>query len=217
MQMKLKYVLAVIFICTGLFCTACSCELMNLSDAKQNVAQYYKNGAYDKELNTIVSNELKKIKNLSFGNKETAVFDIDETVLSNLEYTKALDFGYDSKSWEEWIQQAKAKPIEPVKKLYDTLVAKGIRIVFLSGRSNDEYKATIKNLEEAGYKSFDTLIVRNQNDAKLNVTQFKYEKRKELSEKGYKIVYCVGDQVSDFWNGYTGIIIKLPNYLYKID
>jgi len=41
-------------------------------------------------------------------------------------------------------------------------------------------------------------------------------KKTELTNQGYEIVGTVGDQWTDLNGPYSGIQIKLPNYLYEI-
>ena len=45
----------------------------------------------------------------------------------------------------------------------------------------------------------------------------KSSKRKELVERGYDIIGTVGDQRSDIDGPYSGIQVKIPNYLYLIE
>ena len=45
----------------------------------------------------------------------------------------------------------------------------------------------------------------------------KEQKRKEFAGHGYNIIMCVGDQPSDLYGEYTGIKVKIPNYVYIIE
>jgi len=40
---------------------------------------------------------------------------------------------------------------------------------------------------------------------------------KKLSEEGYRIIGCIGDQKSDLEGGYSGHKVKIPNYIYVIE
>ena len=215
--MQCKYKIFPITILSLILLNACSAGIINLEDAKSNVEKYYTDGTYEKELDVIIEDAIHKIPEVNPGNKETVIFDVDETTLSNFEYAKSMSYGYDLITWKEWVNKSKAPAIKQVKRFYDVLVNKGFIIIFLSGRNESEYAATEKNLINAGYKNFDTLIVRNSIELNYTTAKYKYRKRKELADRGYNIIYCVGDQESDFWNGYTGTIIKLPNYLYKME
>lgn len=195
----------------------CSSSIQNLSSSKKEISIYYELGGYNKELKDIVSNAIADIKGETVTDSSAAIFDIDETALSNYELIKSVDYGYVPQLWHTWIMEAKAPAINPVKDLYDVLVSRKVKIIFLTGRSSDEYNATYKNLINAGYTKFDTLVVRNSDMAGTTAANYKRIERIVLTALGYKIIACVGDQKSDFIGGNTGIIVKLPNYLYSIE
>jgi predicted secreted acid phosphatase len=199
----------------GIF-SGCSSSLQNLSVSKKEVSIYYESGAYNKELKEIINSAISDLKGIDVHDSTAVVFDVDETSLSNYSLIKSLDFGYIPKLWDEWVLQARAPAIGPVKDLYDVLISRKIKIIFLTGRKPEEYDATYKNLVEAGYTKFDTLIVRNPDMSNASAANYKRIERIVLNAMGYKIAACVGDQDSDFIGENTGIMIKLPNYLYTI-
>ena len=110
----------------------------------------------------------------------------------------------------------KAPAIPQVKELYNYLLAKGAKIIFLTGRNIPEYNVTYKNLKQEGFEVFDTLITQREYEYELSAQEFKSSKRKELTGEGYEIIGTVGDQWSDLNGEYHGIQIKIPNYLYLI-
>jgi len=203
---------------TGLLLAGCcSSEMTNLSDLKQAIINYHESGRYDNDLDKAVAEAREEFSKITFTEKSVVVFDIDETALQNYEINKALDFGYVLAPWEEWVKEANAPAIKQVKELYDFLLQKGSKIIFLTGRGIDEYEPTIKNLAEQGYAEFDTLITRSEDETDLNALDYKTAKRIALVKQGYKIEGTVGDQWSDLKGEYHGIQVKLPNYIYKID
>ena len=199
-----------------LFFPSCSSVPVNLGIAKEEVIKYHASGEYDKDVNNAADNAVNELSKISPAKRDIVVFDIDETSLSNYEYSKKYDFGYVPSLWTEWIKSAKAPAIAGVKKLYDYLISRGFGIVFLTGRKDYEYKATYRNLMNAGYTKFDTLIVRTPNEYKLDALKYKSNVRTALTEHGYKIVGDVGDQYSDLDGPYHGIQVKIPNYQYII-
>lgn len=196
---------------------SCSPSLENLDTAKDKVANYYESGLYEKELTEIIDEAKEKFSKVAVNKNMVVVFDIDETALDNYKEIKRIGFGYEPKLWDEWLQKAEAPAIPKVKQLYDYLISAGFRIVFITGKRDYQYAATYKNLLAVGYNVFDTLIVRKKEEYKLKSAIFKSQKRKELAEKGYEIVGCVGDQESDCLGENCGIIVKLPNYLYLVE
>lgn len=196
---------------------SCSNVPVNIGLAKNEVVKYHKTGKYNSELNNVISSAKNSFKNLVVKKGDVVVFDVDETSLSNYEFIKdKLGFGYVTKLWNDWLDKADAPAIEQVKSLYDFLVEKDVKIVFLTGRKDFQYKATIKNLKNAGYLKFDTLITRLPSEYKLSALEYKSKKRSELTKKGYHIIGDVGDQWSDLNGPDHGIQVKIPNYLYII-
>ncbi len=192
-------------------------RLINLDSAKSAVKHYYESGNYYKDINKIIGKAENSILKIKTRQNKVVIFDVDDTALSSYEYTKSLGFGFTFQSWLKWIKKAKAKPIEPVKKFYDFLISKGIKIIFLTGRDEFLFNVTKQNLISAGYSKFDTLICRSPEFKNVPAEKFKSKIRKSLSQKGYKILATIGDQKSDLEGGFTGIKIKLPNYLYIIN
>lgn len=191
--------------------------VVNLSDAKKAVKEYYLSMQYQLELDSIIADAIRQVRLLNLPKNSAFVFDVDETALSNMEYELKYDFGYIKEEWNKWVLAEKAPAIRQVKNFYDTLLAMGLKIIFITGRSEEQYQATFNNLKKAGYGVFDTLICRNKNEIGLSAREYKTAKRKELTQKGYNIVGSIGDQWSDLEGGYTIIKVKLPNYMYKVE
>lgn len=197
--------------------TNCKEAIPNLSEAKSKVKDYYESGKFDGELLSIVNDVIEKLKTVKVNDSSAAVFDVDETVLSNFAYTKGIGFGYTRSTWREWLMKAKAKAILPVKKLYDYLVRRKVHIIFLTGRTAETREATFSNLLNEGYTVFDTLICRLPEEKDMNTERYKTAKRKMLISGGMKIILNIGDQKSDINGGLALLQIKIPNYLYKLE
>jgi acid phosphatase len=201
-----------------LFLFSCATEKpINLSIAREEVRQYYESGKFDEELNAVIAEAKEKFSKVDFKNNSVVIFDVDETVLNNYELAEQMGFGYVYEMNKKWNAEMKAPAIPQVKDLYDFLLSKGAKIIFLTGRNIPEYEVTFNNLKQADYSTFDTLITQREHEYKLTAQEFKSSKRKELTEKGYEIIGTVGDQWSDLSGAYHGIQVKIPNYLYLIE
>ncbi|KAI7738728.1 hypothetical protein M8C21_008619 [Ambrosia artemisiifolia] len=116
------------------------------------------------------------------------VFDIDETLISNLPYYS--DHGYGSEffnnvQFDKWILEGAAPAIKPSLKLY----------------------------EEGETKTKGT----NENDREKSAAAFKSEKRKEITEEGFRILGNSGDQWSDLvGTSMATRSFKLSNPMYHI-
>lgn len=190
--------------------------LINLSDAIKAVKQYHTSDQYYQDIEKAVDEGLSNLRQLNYSSNAAFVFDIDETALSNLEYELRYNFAFDPKTWDDWVMEGRATAIPGVKRLYDSLIARNIHIIFLTGRGKEQLNITSKNLIEQGYNRFDTLICKPLEFKGKKAVEFKTNIRKQLSNK-YKIIGSVGDQWSDLEGGWTIIKIKLPNYMYFLE
>ena len=216
----LKFYSIITFVLNILLISCSANEIVNLRTAKDIVKDYYESGKYDEEMNEIIIDAKEKFNKVeikkSASGGSAVIFDVDDTALSNYEVSKRLDFGYDKKIIDDWILSAQLPAIKQTKELYDYLKSKNVKLIFLTGRNFEEYDATYKNLIEQRYIGFDTLIVRNNDQKKIKSQIFKSSVRENLTHAGYDIIGTVGDQWTDLNGPYTGIQIKVPNYLYQI-
>lgn len=206
-----------LYLTLSLTLLSCSPALVNLETTKDEVAKYYESGQYEKELTEIVNDAKEKFSRVEVTPNSAVVFDIDETTLDNYAAIKKIGYGYEKNYWDEWLERAEAPAIQQVKNLYDFLVKKGFKIIFITGKKDYQYNAAFKNMKSAGYKDFDTIITRSKDEYKIKSALYKSEKRKELTDKGYVIAGCIGDQTTDCVGPNCGIIVKLPNYLYLVE
>lgn len=201
-----------------LFLFSCATEKpVNLSIAREKVKQYYESGKFDEELNVVIEEAKEKFNKVDFKKNSVVIFDVDETALDNYGLAEEMGFGYVYEMNKKWNAEMKAPAIKTVKELYDFLLSKGVKIIFLTGRNLPEYEATYQNLMNEGYTVFDTLITQIGDEKKMKAQDFKSAKRIWLTEHGYEIVGTVGDQWSDLEGEYHGIQVKIPNYLYLIE
>jgi acid phosphatase len=190
---------------------------VNLTVARNEVIKYYESGKFDEELNQVIEDAKKKFDNVEFRENTVVIFDVDETALDNYELAKKMGFGYVYEMNKQWNAEMKSPAIPQLKELYDFLLSKGSKIIFLTGRNFPEYEVTYQNLVKEGYTIFDTLITQIGEETKMKAQEFKSGKRVWLTEQGYEIVGTVGDQWSDLEGEYHGIQVQIPNYLYLIE
>jgi predicted secreted acid phosphatase len=167
-------------------------------------------------MNEVIKDAKEKFDKIELKNNSVVIFDVDETALNNYGLAKQMDFGYVYDLNKKWIEELKAPAIKQTQELYFYLLNKGFKLIFLTGRNSKEYDITYKNLIQEGYKNFDTLLTQSEDEQNLKAQEFKSKKRTELTNQGYEIVGTVGDQWTDLNGPYSGIQIKLPNYLYEI-
>ena len=217
MEMKI-YLKLTIAITLTLFLFSCATEKpVNLSIAREEVKQYYKSGKFNEELDKVITEAKQKFDKAEFTDSSVVIFDVDETALDNYGLAEQMGFGYVYEMNKQWNAEMKAPAIKQVKELYDFLLSKGSKIIFLTGRNFYEYEVTYENLKKEGYSDFDTLITQIGDETKMKAKDFKSGKRIWLTNQGYEIIGTVGDQWSDLEGEYHGIQVKIPNYLYLIE
>ncbi|EXB74596.1 Acid phosphatase 1 [Morus notabilis] len=154
---------------------------------------------------------------LSDDGKDVWLFDVDDTAVSNLPYYATNGFGvkpYDPESFHQWILSEAAPALPKSLKLYKNLKTLGFKIIFLTGRRENERSAIESNLKVAGYHTWELVLLKDD-DYSGTTADFKAEQRKNLEDAGYRIVGNIGDQWTDLLGTNAGHrTFKLPNPLY---
>jgi acid phosphatase len=198
-----------------------SAEPENLAVLKGEIGVYIDSGKYLEEIAKVAKNasawideRMEKLNAEKHSDTRFAiVFDIDETMLSNLPHIRAQDFGYHPAAWSAWIAQGEAPVIEPVREIFRTARRRGVEAIFISGRRERERAGTEKNLRAVGVGDYVTLILK-PDDSKETSEQFKTAARRRLTTEGFTIIANVGDQQSDLDGGYAERTFKLPDPFY---
>jgi len=162
------------------------------------------------------------------------VLDIDETTLSNWPNISADDFGFVSGGrcddlpsgpcgFNAWILQAKAEAFPSALKFFNAVKAKGVAVIFLSSRRDNQRQATLWNLDQAGYQGWEKLITRPDRDDFKSARTFKSKARDEFfAGSRFTLIANIGDQQSDIdqepgiAGGKAECGFKLPNPFYFI-
>jgi 5'-nucleotidase (lipoprotein e(P4) family) len=152
------------------------------------------------------------------------VVDLDETVLNNSLYQverwkSGLSFTQDS--WSDWVKREEAKLVSGAKDFLIAVRKKGVRVIFLSNRMNNNLKPTQGNLEALGVLDpSDLFLLReNKSDTKEIRRKEVLEGTGRMKEVGpLKVIGYVGDQMGDFPNDriadFGKINFLLPNPMY---
>jgi hypothetical protein len=187
-------------------------------DLLKNEIRAYHRGAYPGQVAAVVAQAETWLEQRAAaktpGERLTAVFDLDETLLSNWDHFEPQDFGWLDETWNAWMARGEAPAIEPVKELFLRARRLGIEVVLLSGRRETGRPGTAKNLRAIGCGDYAALILRPA-DSQGKVAAFKAAERKKLAESGRTIVLNIGDQESDLAGGYAEKTFLLPNPAYR--
>ncbi|XP_022154691.1 acid phosphatase 1-like [Momordica charantia] len=189
----------------------------------QFVRDYFNGDRYLSDSEAVADYSLSFANSLNVagdGGKDAWVFDVDETLLSNLPYYRTHGFGsepYNDTSFNEWVNEGVAPALPASLRLFNKVKGLGIKIFLLTGRPEAQRAITQQNLLDAGYSGWEKLILRGADDEGKKAIAYKSEKRSELEEEGYIIQGSSGDQWSDLV-GYalSKRSFKLPNPMYYI-
>ncbi|KAK8454753.1 hypothetical protein SEVIR_4G027400v4 [Setaria viridis] len=185
-----------------------------------HVRDYIAGAAYRSDLDLVAreSTTYARAAPLRGDGRDAWVFDIDETLLSNLPYyaEHGLEL-FDHQKFDRWVERGEALAIPSSLKLYNEVRELGFKTFLLTGRSEGHLDITAENLKKQGFHDWDKLILREACDCKKTATVYKSEKRKAMEEEGYRILGNSGDQWSDLlgWS-MSARSFKLPNPMYYI-
>ncbi len=195
---------------------AATAEPYNLYLLKQELKAYIDEGRYEAGLAAVAADAKAWVEQRAAqpGEKLAMVFDLDETLLSNLHHMRAMDFGYVPQLWDEWVAAADATIIAPVREVYLAARAKNVAVIFITGRKTTDQPGTESNLRAVGLGGY-TRVFYKPNGYPSTSEHFKTATRKKLVEEdGYTIIANIGDQASDLAGGYAERTFKLPNPFY---
>lgn len=188
----------------------------NLTGIKTQLYNYQQSGQYDREIAQVVkpAHDWLESRTASAAPAEklAAIFDIDETALSNLPYM--MDCGFCSAGAQAKLYPSDRDPaLPPVRELFEFAKSKGITVFFVTGRSEASRDLTVRTLRTAGYSGWEDLLMRlngNTDPARI----MKAGIRQGVERKGFKIILNIGDQLSDLIGGFAERTYKLPDPFY---
>jgi acid phosphatase len=180
--------------------------------------RYHDYGEYDEAIREVTNSARDYLDTITPGGpgtaKPAAVFDIDETSLSNWESMAACGFCAYSVQTKLY-SNAHDPAIVPVLELFDFAKARGIAPFFVTGRKEHERDVTTGSLTEAGFSGWVKLFMQ-ADDNTLPASVVKPRNRQEIQKMGYRIVLNIGDQASDLAGCCAERVFKLPNPFYLV-
>jgi len=191
----------------------------NLTDIQRKLYDYAQSGQYDREITQVTKAAHDWVEtragSAAPNEKLAAIFDIDETLLSNL--PNMLNCGFCSGGAQGKLFQGVRIPAIPeVRDLYSFAKSRGITVIVLTGRYESGRDATIHDLQDAGYSGWEELLMRPNADSDP-ARIMKAGVRQDVEKKGYKIILNIGDQLSDLIGGHSERTYKLPNPFYFVE
>lgn len=185
---------------------------------KDILKKYYQSGRYHNEIKSVANHAIDYAQNALHQNhfkvgKAAAIFDIDETMLSNLDILSEFNFKNTHEVWQALNSQHTLPTLEPVKDLYNLLLSHNVKIFIITARDEPLRERTVKNLHHRGYNVYEELFLLPSRDQK-DYANYKAKIREKITKQGHDIMLNIGDQLSDFEGGYFAKGFYLPNCFY---
>ena len=145
----------------------------------------------------VATQRLKEYLKVPHSKPYSIVLDLDETVVDNSPYQAENILrgrGYDTESWDEWVQMKKAKAVPGAKEFLQFADKNGVKIYYISDRAESQLEATIENLKAEGIpvQGEDSVLLKNKEDKSGKVN------RREYGKKHTQLIMLFGDNLSDF-------------------
>ncbi len=134
--------------------------------------------------------------NLASNDKPLAVvLDIDETLLDNSYFQANLietNTSYTKENWKEWTDKECATATPGAIDFLNYVKSKGVEIIYISNRRENELEASFVNMEKLGFPevSKENYFFRSDESSKIN--------RRAMVNEKYNIILLVGDNLNDF-------------------
>jgi acid phosphatase len=208
--------------------TACarvpSPHVRTLYDAEREVGRYIENGQYDRDFAAVVALARSYLERRARAVSRAAiVLDIDETSLSNWPayringWARVLNGPCDLErgpcGLREYQARGQSKALTAMLELSKRAKELGVAVFFITGRPAALRQATERNLREQGYEWEDVILL-PAGASFPSAADFKAPERRKIAERGYTILFSIGDQESDLKGGFAERVFKLPNPVY---
>lgn len=196
----------------------------DLHQAREQVEGYIDSGRYSADCAAVAAQAREYLDHRAPQvKKPAAVFDVDETSLSNwpayrvngwTRFTAGeCDLEKGPCGLRAWQAMAKSKAIPATLDLVRHARSLGVAVFFISGRPPTLREATERNLRAEGYE-WDGVVLLPDGVTFKSAADFKTPERRRLAEQGYTILTSIGDQESDLAGGFAERTFKLPNPVY---
>jgi 5'-nucleotidase (lipoprotein e(P4) family) len=136
----------------------------------------------------------ENLRQMGLSKQQAVVVDIDETVLDNSPHEAKciLNNSLYPAYWEEWVNQASARPVPGSLEFLKYVNTKRVEVFYITNRKEKYREQTLQNLMELEFPNADNEHLMMKTDLSS-----KKGRRDEVSEK-YNIILLIGDNLNDF-------------------
>ncbi|SKA22673.1 5'-nucleotidase, lipoprotein e(P4) family [Novilysobacter spongiicola] len=138
------------------------------------------------------------------GRRPAVVLDVDETVLDNSPYQARLvrdGAEFDEATWAAWVAEASARPVPGVLDFAREASERGVTLLYVSNRTEEQQAATLRNLRSAGLPVVDETVFLGKGmeveGCRQESSSDKHCRRQWVGQR-YRVLMQFGDQLGDF-------------------
>ena len=134
------------------------------------------------------------------------IADLDETLLDNSGYeswTVKAGKDYSGKDYDAWTKARQARAVPGAVDFLKYADSKGVKIFYVTNRTEDEEDATRKNMQALGFPmggNVDTFLMSNEQKDWTS----KKGTRRDFVGQNYRVLLLLGDNWGDFSDDYGG-------------
>lgn len=188
-----------------------SFEANSLPEFCKDVAvKYIKEGHYMRELNnsvSLVENYFNGIRPDDEG-RDVVVMDIDDFLSTDTLRTNPLSYGYNRYGCDDCVREAKHMKHVFMIDLYIKLQSSGWQLILLSRKPEKQRNATTEDLTSAGCHGWSKLILRSNEEMKMDTREYFSKQKTAIQSEGYHIQAVI----SSHMDALVGTFIRTQNF-----
>ncbi|MBB4685583.1 HAD family acid phosphatase [Amycolatopsis jiangsuensis] len=187
--------------------------------------QYSDTSRFTADTKRVVADAKRKLTHqLGRVDDPAIVLDVDDTSEVTYGWEADNDFGFDPVKQQQAIDDGTFTANKPVLELTNWAAQHGVKVYFLTGRTEPQGPQSLKNLANEGYPTPAGAYFKPATTAPdylpcgldCDTVQYKSGTRAHIESTGATIVLNVGDQFSDLEGGHATYPVKLPNPMYYL-
>jgi predicted secreted acid phosphatase len=148
-------------------------------------------------------------------NKPIAIFDIDETLLSNQALMEKYNYKLTVDQFHAEVASSHPVAIPKSRELLHAMRKAGLEVVLITGRKQGVCQKTAEQLQANGIDASDYIALYCHNDNK-RPADYKAAVRQRLVDSGHTVIFSVSDQMGDLTGEHVGTPCQLPNPFYQV-
>lgn len=168
---------------------------------------------YNDIMESQFNNILLYIKSIDIKDNDIIIFDIDEVCLNNLMYNDINISNFENEVYN--FKNGLIPLNSSCQLLFHYIHSNQIKYSFITGRKNYIRQITIENLNLVNLNKYIDLYT-CVNEYIGDISIYKENCKKDIINKGYNIICCIGDQISDINGINYGIPFLIFNPFYSV-